>query len=184
MKNLLIALSLLISVNSHATLIELSFDQDSYGQNDVITGQLIASDLSYTLGGFASTIAFDDSQLALTGFTFGNGFDDGLGSYSFGDDSIAGSLFLEDYADAWADEMTIATNQGTSFVLASFTFTALSAGLNTVSLLAGSEVVSFDNAMLDTLGAHSASFDVTAVPTPMTGVLFATCLLLMRRKLV
>ena len=71
MKNLLFAITLLVSVSSNATIIELSFDQDSYGQNDVITGQLIASDLDYTLGGFASTIAFDDSQLALIGCSFG-----------------------------------------------------------------------------------------------------------------
>jgi len=183
MKNLLFAITLLVSVSSNATIIELSFDQDSYGQNDVITGQLIASDLDYTLGGFASTIAFDDSQLALTGWSFGNGFDDGFGSYSYGDDSVAGSLFFEDYADFFADEFTIAANQGTSFVLASFTFTALTAGFNTVSLLAGSEVLSLDNSMLDTLAGHSTSFEVTSVPVPMTSVLFASCLLLLRRKL-
>ncbi|MDO6444800.1 PEP-CTERM sorting domain-containing protein [Colwellia sp. 1_MG-2023] len=182
MKNILLIIALLFSVNSQATLIALSFDQTEYNNNETITGQLVASDLSYLLGGFAGTINFDPSQLALTGWSFGNGFDDGLGSYSAVDDSVAGTLYLEDFADFYADEPTIIANQGASFVLASFTFNALSSGIQTVSLLQGLEVVSFDNSQLESFAGQSVSFNVSQVPEPMSIVLLAAALVFLIRR--
>jgi len=182
MKNLLLVLTLAFSLSSNATIIELSFDKTDYQENETITGQLVASDLSYNLGGFAGSISFNPSELMLTGWSFGNGFDDGLGSYYFADDSISGLLYMEDFADLAADLPTIATNQGLSFVLASFTFNALSTGLHTVDLLSGLEVISFDNISLDTFSSQSASFNVSNVPEPATALLFTTCLLFLRRK--
>ncbi len=182
MKALFLIFVLIFSISSHATLIELSFDQTEYNSTDTITGQLIASDLSYTLGGFAGTISFDDNQLALTGWSFGNGFDDGLGSYFLADNSVAGNLYLEDFADLFADEATIIANQGASFVLASFTFNALSAGTHTINLLQGLEVVSFDSTMLDTFEQQSSSINVSKVPEPTSVILLASSLLLLIRK--
>ncbi|GLX76970.1 hypothetical protein tinsulaeT_03100 [Thalassotalea insulae] len=182
MKHLFLLLTFIVSISSQATIIALDFDQAEYDINDTITGQLVASDLSYTLGGFAGTISFDSSSLALTGWSFGNGFDDGFGSYSFADDSISGSLYLDDYADLFADEAMLIANQGANFVLASFSFTALTAGAHTVNLDQGLEVVSFDNLMLDTFDQQSASFQVSQVPEPMTSLLFASCLVLLARK--
>lgn len=182
MKNLLLIIAFIVSANSHATLIELSFDQAEYSMNDTITGQLIASDLSYSLGGFAGTIDFDSNELSLTDWAFGNGFDDGFGSWFFGDDSIAGSLYLEDFADFSADEATLIANQGTGFVLASFSFKALTAGIHTVSYLQGFEIVSLDNTQLDSFSGRSATFNVSEVPEPMSMVLFASALGLVFRK--
>lgn len=158
-----------MSFNSQAALIELAFDKDNYAADETITGQLIVSDMSYLLGGFASTISFDDSALSLINWTFGNGFDDGLGSYSFADDSTGGQLYLEDYADAFTDELTIITQQGIRFVLASFSFNALTSGTHSVDLLSGLEIISFDNIELDTFSQHSASFTVNAVPEHFIG---------------
>lgn len=182
MKQLLLLITLVISMSSQATLIELSFDQNQYNENDVITGQLVASDLSYTLGGFAGEIQFDTTSLLLTGWNFSDGFDDGLGSYPYADDSNPGFLYLEDYADPFADENTIIANQGTRFVLASFTFSALSAGIHTISLLPGMEVVSFDNSAIASFSQIDASISVNKVPEPTTMLLLASSLLLIRLK--
>ncbi|GAA6203957.1 PEP-CTERM sorting domain-containing protein [Thalassotalea sp. SU-HH00458] len=182
MKKILLIIVLMFSVNSQATIIALKFDQTEYNNNDSMTGQLVASDLSYSLGGFAGTINFDPSQLALTGWSFGNGFDDGLGSYFAADDSVAGTLYLEDFADFFADELTLVANQGTSFVLASFTFNALSSGLQTVSYLQGLEVVSLDNSQLESFAGQAVSFNVSQVPEPMSIVLLAAALVFLTRR--
>jgi len=171
MKYLMTVLGLVFSINANATLMTLSFDDTDYGVNDVITGQLIASNFTETLGGFDAEISFDDSVLALTGWSFGNGFDDGFGSLQFADDMLPGSLLLSDFSFLFSDEMTLAANQGAEFVLASFTFTALSAGMHSVSLLDGAQIVSFDNTTLETMSAATASFNVTEVPEPATGLL-------------
>jgi len=171
MKYLITLLSLVISINANATLLAINFDDTDYAVGDTVTGELVVSGFTETLGGFFTEIAFDEQLLSLTGFSFGNGFDDGLGSFSLADDSFAGFLSLEDYADLGADSSILALNQGSSFVLANFTFEALSAGLQTVSILAGSEVISFDNAELAILPGSSASFNVTQVPEPTTGLL-------------
>ena len=132
--------------------------------------------------GLPPLLGFDDSALALQSWMFGSGFDDGLGSFSFADDSNAGELFVEDYADIFADEGVIAANQGLGFVLATITFTALEAGTQTLSLLAGAEFVSFDNQFLETLGALEVSFNVTAVPEPAVLLLMLAGLAAMGRR--
>jgi hypothetical protein len=184
MKKILLIIALMFSVNSQATLISLSFDQAEYNSNDSITGQLVASDFAYPLGGFSGAINFDPSQLALTGWSFSNGFDDGLGSYFFADDSVAGTLHLADFADLFADELTIVANQSSSFVLASFTFNALSSGIHTVSLLQGLEVVSLDNLTLESFAGQSANVNVSQVPEPMSIVLLAAALVFLTRRSV
>jgi len=176
MKKLIGMLVLFISFCSQATLITLTFDKAQYQQGELIQGQLIAHDLNDTLGGFAGEIAFDHNQLALETWQFGSGFDDGFGSYSFADDSISGRLSLEDYADFFADEVVIASKQGTSFVLASFTFTALTLGVHSVSLLNGLELISFDNATIDSFSQMSTNFSVVTVDEPHVGLLFALTL--------
>lgn len=183
MKKLLLICTLLMSLPSQATLISLNFDKAVYQQGDVVTGQLIASDLSYTLGGFAGTIEFDHNLLPLTGWSSGNGFDDGFGDNFYADDSAAGMLFLENFADPLADSLVIEANQGNSFILASFTFQADNLGMHTVNYMSGFEIWDFSDTLLDTFSQQSASFNVTSVPEPMTGLLFASCLLLLRRKL-
>lgn len=176
MKKLIGFIALCASFYTNATLISLSFDKSVYQQNEQVQGQIIAYDLSYTLGGFAGEVIFDDSLLTLNDWQFGNGFDDGLGSYSFADDTIAGKLVLEDYADLFADETVIANNQGTGFVLASFTFTPMALGLHNVNIANGFELISFDNINLERFDSFSSSFSVVAVDEP--GFVFIIMLLI------
>ena len=182
MKKLITLFSLIMCFNAQATLLQLVTDKANYQQGETIELQLIASDLTHTLGGFAAEIGFEDSALDLDTWSFGSGFDDGLGSFFFADDATPGLLYLEDYADAFADEGVISANQGVEFVLASIRFTALSAGTQTLSLLAGAEFVSFDNLILETLGSANVTFHVSQVPEPATAVLLLSCLGLLRRK--
>ena len=167
-------------MSTQATLISLEFDKDTYQQNETITGQLLANNVTDTLGLFAAEINFNELELMLTGWSFGNGFDDGLGSFPFADDFVPGTLFLSDAADFFADEAVIAANQGTSFVLASFTFTAQSLGIHTVNLAGGAEFVDFANVNIETFGPQSASFAV--VSEPLSAALMLTGLLFLRRK--
>lgn len=137
MKKIIALFTFIVSMSTQATLISLEFDKKTYQQNETITGQLIANDVTDTLGLFAAEINFNDLKLMLTGWSFGNGFDDGLGSFPFADDFVPGILFLSDAADFSADEAVIAANQGSAFVLASFTFSAQSLGNHTVNLTDG-----------------------------------------------
>lgn len=181
MKSLIISLLTLFTLNCQATLIELTLDKASYQQGETVTATIVAKNFPYTLGGFAGEMNFDNSALSLISWQFGQGFDDGFGSYSYADDSVNGSLYLEDYADLFADEPTITAIQGSEFVLASVAFTAVGAGQQSLSLLNGVEVLSFDNTMLEQLQGMVVNFDVTSVPTPASIALFSLALLLLHR---
>ena len=170
MKYLITLLGLVLSINANATLLTIDFDNTDYAVGDTVTGQLVVSNFPETLAHFAGEITFDDSSLSLTGWTFGNGFDDGLGSFQLADDTLPGELFLQDLTGFFADEATLSSIQGQSFVLASFSFEALTAGMQTVSFL-NSYVETFSGDWLNTLPVYSASFNVTQVPEPTTGLL-------------
>ena len=182
MRKLFLLLITLASFSANATLLSLSLDQSQYQQGETVNVQLVASDLSFTLGGFAAELSFDPATLSLTDVVFGNGFDDGFGSFSFADDATPGAVFVEDYADLFADEAIIAANQGVSFVLASFSFTAVALGAHSIDLLNGAELISFDNQLLEVLDGLSVAFDVTAVPEPGILALILTGLLVLRRR--
>ena len=182
MKYIITLLGLIVSINANATLLTINFDDTQYAVGDTVTGELVVSNFSETLGGFFAEIVFDEQLLSLTSFSLGNGFDDGLGSYSFTDDSVAGLLSIEDYADLAADISILGLNQGSSFVLANFTFRTLSSGLQTVSILAGAEVISFNNSTVTVLPSTDTSFNVTQVPEPTTGLLLIAGLAGILRK--
>lgn len=182
MKNLLLTLVLLTSFASHATLISLDLDKTDYLENEVVIAQLAVSELDYFLSSFAAEIEYDSSALALLNWTFGYGFNDGLGHTPYADDSIAGLFYLEDIADFGADEMTLQANQGAGFTLATLTFRALTAGPQILSILDGMEVVSLDNNSIDQFNQFDARFNVTSVPEPASALLFLSSLLLLRTR--
>jgi hypothetical protein len=183
MKNILLTLALLTSFVSNATLINLDLDKTNYFENEVVTAQLTVTDLDYFLSSFAATIGYDSNALALLNWTFGNGFDDGLGNSPYADDSVAGLFYLEDFADVDADEMILQANQGTGFTLATLTFRALTAGSQILSILGDdTEVVSLDGNSIDMFSQVDKSFDVTAVPEPASALLLLSSLLLIRTR--
>lgn len=182
MKKLLLTLVLLTSFASNATLISLDLDKTNYLENEVVTAQLNLTSLDYFLGGVVAEVNYDFNALELINWSFGNGFDDGLGSVSYSDNSVAGLFYLDDFADFGADEMILQANQGTGFTLATLTFRALSAGPQILSILDGMEVVSLDNNSIDRFSQFDAKFNVTSVPEPASALLFLSSLLLLRTR--
>ena len=182
MKKLLLTLVLLTSFASNATLINLDLDKTNYLENEVVTAQLNLTSLDYFLGGFVAEVSYDFNALELINWSFGNGFNDGLGHTPYADDSIAGLFYLEDFAYFDADEMVLQANQGTGFTLATLTFRALTAGPQILSVLDSMEVVSLDNNSIDRFNQFDAKFNVTSVPEPASALLFLSSLLLLRTR--
>lgn len=182
MKKILLTIALLASFCCNATLITLDLDKATYDEGELITAQLAVDDIDYFMGGFAAEIGFDSSTIELVSWMFGDGFDDGFGSYSYADDVVAGLLYLEDFADLSADQAILESNQGSGFTLATFTFRALAAGPQVLSILSGMEVISMDNNTLDTFGQVDAQFSVNPVPEPATAILILSSLLILGRR--
>lgn len=186
MKSILLALSLLFSGLSHATLIQLNTERSDYQIGETIVVTLSVSDFTDTLGGFWTEILYSSSAISLLDWQFGDGFDDGFGSYQDAEHVVAsGSLYLQDYADVFADESILAAKQGSSFVLATLSFLATEAGNILLSFNPDSfGSVNFANDFID-VNTANLNFTVSAVqvPVPTTALLmFAGMVLLLRRK--
>lgn len=182
MKKFILTLMAIFSFNSQATLITLELDKAQYQENDLITLNLIASNFAYPLGGFAAEVAFEHNQLELMSWQFGNGFDDGLGSYQYADNSIDGLLYIDNYADIFADENVIIANQGVEFILASIVLKASVAGEHIINLLGNAQVISFDNFNIETLNGANITASVNKVPEPLSALILLTGLALLYRR--
>ena len=129
MKKILLMLSLMFSCLSPAALIEIDFDQDSYGLNEIANGRLVVSDFDQALGGFFTEFNYQTAGLELHNWQFGAGFDQGATD----EENNPGSLYLAEYS--WSfDADYLANLQGTSFTLASFSFKALAVGQQSLTL--------------------------------------------------
>lgn len=185
MKAMLLTIVLFFSSFSHAALVQLHSERSVYQLGETITVTLKISDFSETLGGFTAEMLYPKTLLTLLGWQFGTGFDDGLGDYPFDDhDADAGVIFLSNYADIWADESVLASKQGNSFVLATFSLLASSVGELWLGLTpAELSVLSFDNQFIDVTGSGLAlTINPTQVPAPAALLLILSGLLLMRRR--
>jgi hypothetical protein len=186
MKSMLLALCLLFSGFSHATLIQLDAERSDYQIGETIVVTLSVSELTETLGGFWAEILYSTSGISLLDWQFGDGFDDGFGSYQLTEhDPSSGVFYLEDYADLFADAAILADKQGRSFVLATLSFLATEAG-NIILSFNPTQVgvLNFDNNFIDVTTAD-LNFTVSAVqvPVPATALLMlAGMALLLRRK--
>ena len=184
MKYLIFSALLFVSSFANATLISVSLDKVNYQVNDTINGQILVSSADALLGGVWLSLGYDVDGLQMNSWTFGEGFDDGLGSYQFDElDDVAGLLHLSDYADLFADTSRLATNQGSGFVVANFSATALKAGGYQIAL-SDFGLVDFDNAIIGT-NTQNAIFSVvgvTQVPEPATWSMLALALMVLRIK--
>jgi len=187
MKKFLFLLVTLMTFNCQGALISVTLDKSEYQLNETMTGKLVVSNFNELLGGFWSQLEFGSSALAITDWQFGDGFDDGLGSLQFAEHNVVGgNIYFSDYSDPFADTMTLTTNQGSEFVLASFTAETLRLGQHSLNL-SDFGLLNFDNDFVDT-EALNVSFevsDIVRVPEP-TSFLLATIFLLIlncRKKL-
>jgi len=184
MKSMLFLLCLLFSGVSHAALIQLHADRSSYQIGDTVTVTMSISDLTETMGGFWAELLYQSSTVSLVNWQFGSGFDDGFGSIQFDDhNAAAGSIFLSEF-ELFADETILAAQQGSSFVLATFSFLAEQVGDVLVSLNPlDFGAVNFANDSVN-VSATDLSFTVSAaqVPAPATAMLMLAGLGLLYRR--
>ena len=184
MKNIFLLLAVLISFNSNAALISISLDKSQYQLNETISGQLVVSEFTESLGGFWAQLNFEPVVLSMESWQFGNGFDDGLGSLQFDEyNESGGSLYLGDYSDLFADTNVLLANQGTEFVLASFTAKSNSAGSH---MLTSNDfgLLNFGNDFVDVnfVPQNINVVNATQVPEPGTWLLMFASLLILGRS--
>lgn len=171
---------------AQAGVIQIETNKSSYQNGELITATLRASALSDVLTGFFLALQYQPAQLALQNFSFGNGFDDGFGSYRFSAaDQAGGSLALEEYADWAAALATLAAQQNGSFILATIQFKALGTGQFSLNLDPAYLGLLTAGGDLQTPEWSGASFNVTGgatVPAPAPLLLMSGLLLLLVRQ--
>jgi len=184
MKKIILMLSLMFSNLSQAALIEVELDKDNYEINEIVYGQLVVSDFAKTLGWFTAILNYDSANLELLDWQFGTGFGNGLTD----DESNLNSLFLDESTLYDLDEgHLLASLQGDSFMLASFSFRALTAGLQSITFDKNNSRLEFFDYDPVSTQFTGASFNIndnssTPVPAPATLLLFISGLALIRTK--
>lgn len=187
-KNLLNGLLLAASAcclcsTAQAGVIQIETNKSSYQSGELITATLKASAFSDVLTGFFLALQYQPGQLSLQNFSFGGGFDDGLGSYQFSDHS-SGRLALEEYADWAAALATLAAQQNGSFILATIQFKASGTGLFSLNLdpaYLGFLTAGGDLQEADWIGSSFTVTDNATVPAPAPLLLMCGALLLLVR---
>lgn len=174
MKKATLLAVLLFSSLAQAAIIELKADKAEYQLGETVEVQLMVSGAAELLGGFDTLVTYQAAGLALSGWEFGNGFDDGLGSLQFSDDTLPGSLSLSDYAFLFSDIGVLTAAQSNGFVLATLRFTAETIGQFGVGA-ENTSLVSFDNSEIYNPATSSLSIDITAaeIPAPATLLLIS-----------
>ncbi len=186
----------LVTLSSHATLLSVDLDNADYQVGDVLTADIVISDIELDAFGFDKLVAsfnthilFDDSLLAFDNVTFGDKLDVDPDPFfaSFQDTNLAsaGNLFIQEVAQAFDFDLFAAQDGLNQFVLATVNFNVLQSGissLNFANVAVGDE---FGSSFTDVQTA-SASFTVAnsvAVPEPSTFILLiAAMMILVRRR--
>jgi len=192
-KTIILLTLLLVSLSSKATLITIESDQDSYQIGDVLTANFIISDIEddfssfqKLLAAFDFTVSWDNSIIEYVSTSFGNKLNVGAGSDQF-IDSMADSLALSEISYAWWDELLLAQDGLSQFVLASINFTVTGEGssyLNLTNVAFGDE---FGDAFTD-VNSNDKAYSVTSansvdVPEPSVIVLMLMAFTLLIRKM-
>ena len=199
MKKLITMLMLtLVTLSSHATLLSVDLDNTNYQVGDVLSADIVISDIELDAVGFDKLVAsfntnflFDDSILAFNNVSFGDKLDvdpDPLFA-SFKYDSLVstGNVSIQEIAQAFSIDLFAAQDGLSQFVLATVNFNVLQSGissLNFANVAIGDDFgLSFTNVQ-----ATGKSFTVAnsvAVPEPSTFILFiAAMMILLRRRAI
>lgn len=190
-KTLFAAAALLFAVQSQATVINIQLDQNQYQAGDTVTAELWLSDIQDLVTGFDASLLFNSKLLQLQNVSFG----DFLSIPAVGSDrdffADNGKLTLwELYFGFSTEDMTdlAAVQPGTSFRLASISFTALKNGLAKLQLDSASVVYEaigsspyMDMEVRSELAQVQIGDQATAVSAPATAWLLLPALLLMLR---
>ncbi|PKI16549.1 hypothetical protein [Colwellia sp. 12G3] len=185
--------TLLISLSSQATLLNIELNQDSYQIGDVLTADFIISDIEEDAVGFQKLLAtfdfnvsWDNSIIEYVSTRFGNKLNVGAGGSDQFSDDMADSLGLSETSYAWWDELLVVQDGVSSFVLASVDFTVIGNGSGTVDLSNLAFGDDFGAAFTD-VSASDKAYSVTSgnpvdVPEPTAIILMLVALTLLVRQ--
>jgi hypothetical protein len=192
-KIILLIAALVMSMSVNATLITVELNDNDFNVGDLLTAQLVISDIELDNIGFQKLLAsfdistlFDDSLLSFSSVSFGNKLDVDpfIISDQFSDNSQTGIVKVVEISYAFFDDLFAAQDGLSRFVLARINFNVLASGTGAIELSAidlGDDLAgAFTN-----VSAQGASFQVansTNVPEPATIVLVLFGLAFLVRK--
>ncbi|OUR61566.1 hypothetical protein A9Q74_08860 [Colwellia sp. 39_35_sub15_T18] len=197
MKKLITMLMLtLVTLSSQATLLSVDLDNTDYQVGDVLSADIVISDIELDAVGFDKLVAsfntnflFDDSLLAFDNVTFGDKLDVDPDPFfaSFQDTNLAssGNLFIQEVAQAFDFDLFFAQSGLSQFVLATVNFNVLQSGVGSLNFANATVGDEFGSSFIG-VQAAGASFTVAnsvAVPEPSTFILvIAAMMILLRRR--
>ncbi|KGJ88583.1 PEP-CTERM sorting domain-containing protein [Colwellia psychrerythraea] len=193
-KIIMLVTMLLVSINSHATLLSVELNQESYQVGDVLTADFIISDIEEDVLGFQKllatfdfTLSWDNSVIDYDSSSFGNKLNVGFGgSDQSVFDFMTDSVTLSEVSYAWWDELLPVQDGLSQFVLASVNFDVTNAGtsmLDLTNVIFGDD---FGSSFVD-VSSTNASFIVNSavpvdVPEPMTILLMLIAIAVLTRQ--
>ena len=185
--------TLLISLSSQATLLNIELNQDSYQIGDVLTADFIISDIEEDSVGFKKLLAtfdfnvsWDNSIMEYASSSFGNKLNVGVDGSDQFSNVMSNKLGFAETSYAWFDELFAVQGGLSSFILASVNFTVIDNGSGTLDLSDLSFGDDFGDAFIDVSGSDKA-YSVTSgnpvdVPEPASIILVLMALVLLVRQ--
>lgn len=190
-KKLIATAALLLSMQAHATVISVNLDQNQYNIGDTIKASLVVSDIQTLVSGFEASLHFNQKLVELQDVAFGSFLTlDGISNIQ--DKTIStGKVFLNEVFLGFALEDLIdlaALQPKTNFVLATFSFKALTNGTSLFGLrdlsVLYSPSDSPDYQDVETRGQNATAIigQPVAVSAPATIALLLPALFWLRRR--
>ena len=194
MKKIILLITLLfVSLNSQATLLSINLNQDSYQIGDVLTADLVISEIEEDasafqklLASFDLNISWDNSIIEFTSSSFGNKLNVGDGGSDQHLDVMADSLGLSEISYAWWDELLAVQDGLNSFVLASVDFIVIDNGSGTLDL-SKVDFGDYDGSAFTDMSSSDKAYSITSktpidVPEPASIILVLMALVLLVRQ--
>lgn len=188
--------TVIITLNTQATLLTVEMNQNSYQIGDVLTADIIISDIEEDYLGFQKLLAsfeleisWDNPMLDYTVTTFGVKLDVDPDPFYASDQSInemASSLSLSEISYAFSDDLYWAQDGLDSFVLASVNFNVIGSGsdhLAFTNVALGDDFGDSFSQLTSIDKSYSVAVDNPVnVPEPSAMVLMLMALILLVRQ--
>ena len=144
MKKLIVLLTtFVISLNAHATLLSVELNQNDYQVGDVLTADIVISDIEEDAFGFQKLLAsfdlalsWDNAMINYTSASFGSKLDVDPDPMFASDQftlAMTDSISLSEVSFAFSDDLFFAQDGLDSFILASINFNVIGSGNSNLS---------------------------------------------------